>query len=85
MKHILQIKTSNVSTRMPYLPVEGGGLNANYQQVDAVAKICTICGELGLKYNEDFVWSSFASDFGTDHVTLVFTNPEHATLVSLKL
>ena len=51
------IKESMATTRMGYLPVGGGGLNASYTTVDAIANICTTAGNLGLKYGKDFIWS----------------------------
>ena len=40
MKEI-QIKEKRATTRMGYLPIGGGGLNASYTTVDAVANIFT--------------------------------------------
>jgi len=34
------IKEKRATSRMGYLPIEGGGLNASYTTVDAVANIC---------------------------------------------
>ena len=56
MKEV-QIKESRATTRMGYLPVGGGALNASYTFVDAVANICTTAGNLGMKYGRDFIWS----------------------------
>ena len=49
MKEI-RIQKDRATTRMGHLPVEGGGLNAGYDVVDAVANICTTAGNLGMKY-----------------------------------
>ena len=49
MKEI-NIKESKATTRMGHLPISGGGLNASYTTVDAVANICATAGNLGLKY-----------------------------------
>ena len=38
------IKEKRATSRMGYLPVEGGGLNASYTTVDAVANICATAG-----------------------------------------
>ena len=57
MKEI-NIRQSLATTRMGHLPISGGGLNASYTTVDAVANICTTAGNLGLKYGKDFIWSS---------------------------
>ena len=56
MKEI-HIQQKRATTRMGYLPVEGGGLNAGYDTVDAVANICTTAGNLGMKYGKDFIWA----------------------------
>ena len=40
MKEI-KFKEKRATSRMGYLPIEGGGLNASYTTVDAVANICT--------------------------------------------
>ena len=44
------IKEKRATTRMGYLPVGGGALNASYTFVDAVANICATAGNLGMKY-----------------------------------
>ena len=54
MKEI-KFKESRATSRMGYLPIEGGGLNASYTTVDAVANICTTAGNLGMKYGKDFI------------------------------
>ena len=56
MKEI-HIRQDRATTRMGHLPVEGGGLNAGYDTVDAVANICTTAGNLGMKYGKDFIWA----------------------------
>ena len=48
---------SRATTRMGYLPIGGGGLNASYTQVDAIANISATAGNLGMKYGRDFIWS----------------------------
>ncbi len=52
-----KIKEKRATSRMGYLPIEGGGLNAGYDTVDAVANICTTAGNLGMKYGKDFIWA----------------------------
>ena len=49
MKEI-KFKEKRATSRMGYLPIEGGGLNASYTTVDAIANICATAGNLGLKY-----------------------------------
>ena len=47
-----KIKEKRATTRMGHLPVEGGGLNASYTTVDAIANICATAGNLGLRYGK---------------------------------
>ena len=54
MKEIT-FKEKRATTRMGYLPIGGGGLNASYTFVDAVANICATAGNLGMKYGKDFI------------------------------
>ena len=49
MKEIT-IKEKRATTRQGYLPIGGGGLNASYTFVDAVANICATAGNLGMVY-----------------------------------
>ena len=51
---------------MGYLPVEGGGLNASYTTVDAIANICTTAGNLGMRYGKDFIWAYHGYDNDDD-------------------
>ena len=37
---------------------EGGGLNANYRTVEAIAKVANYLGESGLLYGRDFVFKT---------------------------
>jgi len=53
----VKIKENKATSRMGYLPIGGGGLNASYTTVDAVANICATAGNLGMKYGKDFIWS----------------------------
>ena len=41
---------------------EGGGLNANYQTVEAVLKVGNVLGLSGLKEGEHFVWKTAGLD-----------------------
>lgn len=79
--HQMSMDYSTISDRPPFRDGEGGGLNANYTQVDAVARISTICGQLGLRYGKDFIWESF----GTTHVAFRLKDEKHATMLGLKL
>ena len=43
-------------------PVEGGACNANYRQVEAIAKVSNHLGNMGLEYGKDFYWEGFYLD-----------------------
>ena len=80
------IKESMATTRMGYLPVGGGGLNASYTTVDAIANICTTAGNLGLKYGKDFIWSHTDYDNDDDEcVTLLVKEEKYKSLFHLAL
>ncbi len=49
---------------------EGGGLNANYRTVEAVAIASHILGKIGLVYGTDFVWKTA----GMDEISFDFRN-----------
>ena len=49
---------------------EGGGLNANYQTVEAVAIATNILGAMGLVYGLDFIFKTA----GLDEVSFDFSN-----------
>ncbi|MDA2922378.1 hypothetical protein MYX07_03880 [Patescibacteria group bacterium AH-259-L07] len=52
---------------------EGGGLNADYQTVEAIGRAISILGvEAGLVYGEDFVWKTA----GVDEISFDFATPE---------
>ena len=81
-----KIKQSRATSRMGHLPVEGGGLNAGYDTVDAVANICTTAGNLGMKYGKDFIWSHTDwDDDDDDCVTLLVKEEKWKTLFQLAL
>ena len=50
----LKIKEKRATTRKGYLPIGGGGLNASYTFVDAVANVCSTMGNMGLVYGKDY-------------------------------
>ncbi len=81
----MQIKfdVKGLSTRSPYkIPVqEGGALNANYTQSEALAIICNKLGKVGLVYNEDFYWV----DSNLNHVIINFNSNEDAVRAKLML
>ena len=71
---------------MGYLPIEGGGLNASYTTVDAIANICATAGNLGLKYGKDFIWSHTDwDDEDDDCVVLMVKEEKYKTLMHLAL
>ena len=85
MKEI-NIQESRATTRMGHLPVSGGGLNASYTTVDAVANICATAGNLGLKYGKDFIWSSQGyTDDMEECVTLLVKEDKYETFLHLAL
>ena len=79
-------KTFNIdrlSNRSPYkIPVrEGGALNANYRQSEALAVLCNKLGQQGLEYGKDFYWD----DTGYDGITLTFNQKEDIFITKLRL
>ena len=87
MKEI-NIKEKNATTRMGYLPISGGGLNASYTTVDAVANVCTTAGNLGMKYGKDFIWaySGYSDDDSMEEcVTLMVKEDKYETFLHLAL
>ena len=60
--------------------VEGGALNANYREVDAVARVANYMGMLGYKYEQDWHWENA----GCDELTLKVDNEEIATHLKLR-
>mgnify|MGYP003722246379 FL=1 len=73
----------SLSNRSYYkLPVqEGGALNANYRQSEALAVLCNKLGHQGLTYGKDFYWD----DTGYDGITLTFNQKEDVCIAKLKL
>ena len=85
MKEIT-IKEKRATTRMGYLPIGGGALNASYTFVDAVANICTTAGNLGMKYGKDFVWGYHGYDkAGDDCITPLVKDEKYETFLHLAL
>ena len=85
MKEI-NIKEKNATTRMGYLPISGGGLNASYTTVDAVANICATAGNLGLEYGKDFIWSTQGyTDDMEECVTLLVKEEKYETFLQLAI
>ena len=81
-----RVKEKRATTRMGHLPVEGGGLNASYTTVDAVANICATAGNIGLMYGKDFIWShTDYDDDDDDCVTLLVKDEKYKTFLHLAL
>ena len=65
----LKLKTSRLSSREPFSREinekfgEGGGLNASYTTVDAVARAANILGAVhNFRYGEDFIFKTSGMD-----------------------
>ena len=85
MKEIT-FKEKRATTRKGYLPIGGGGLNASYTFVDAVANICTTAGNLGMQYGKDFIWAYHGYDKQMeDCVTLMVQDEKYETFLHLAL
>ncbi len=85
MKEIT-IKESRATTRMGYLPIGGGALNAGYNTVDAVANICSTAGNLGMKYGRDYFWAYAGGDEeGDECITLMVKDEKYETFLHLAL
>jgi hypothetical protein len=85
MKEI-KFKENRLTTRMGYLPIGGGGLNASYTTVDAVANLCTIAGNLGMTYGKDFIWAYQGyDDEDEDCVVLQVKDEKYETFLRLAL
>jgi len=85
MKEV-SIKENRATSRMGYLPVEGGGLNASYTTVDAVANICATAGNLGMQYGKDFIWSHTDYDDDMDEsITLLVKEDKYESFLQLAL
>ena len=79
-------KQGQATTRMGYLPIGGGGLNASYTFVDAVANICTTAGNIGMVYGKDFIWAYHGyDDEGEDCVTLKVKDEKYESFLRLAL
>lgn len=76
----LTLECKDWSTRQPYRPVPGGGLNAGYTTVDAIANICSTLGNLGFVYGKDYIWENAR----TATVTFQFFNEYIPILAHLK-
>ena len=82
----IEIPEKRVTSRMGYLPIEGGGLNASYTTVDAVANICATAGNLGMQYGKDFIWSHTGWDGNDDDsIVLLVKEEKYKTFLHLAM
>ena len=80
------IAEKRLTTRMGYVTVEGGGLNASYTTVDAVANLCTTAGNLGMIYGKDFIWSHTDYDNqDNDSIVLLVKEEKYKTFLQLAI
>jgi len=82
----INVAEKRLTSRMGHLPVEGGGLNASYTTVDAVANLCTTAGNLGMIYGKDFIWSHTSWDNNDDDaIVLLVKDEKYKTFLQLAL
>ena len=85
-KNTLTLNIDKISKRDEWLgqsqntSVEGGALNANWRDVDAVAQVANQLGKLGYVYNEDWYWESV----GCDELTISYKDKKIPTILKLK-
>ena len=85
-EHELTLDTDKITNRETYIgehsgtAVEGGALNANYKDVEAVAIVCNTLGKAGLEYGKDFVWENC----GCDELTIRFKDAKLKTIEKLR-
>ena len=60
--------------------VEGVALNANYREVDSVARVANYMGMVGYKYEKDWHWE----DAGSDELILKVKDEAIATQLKLR-
>lgn len=79
--HQVSFPCKSLTQRAGHLPQPGGALNANYTQVDAIAIVSAKCGEMGLRYNEDFTWETASGD----QVIFRLKDERYKTMLGLSL
>ena len=79
----INFDVKSISNRSPWkLPVqEGGALNANYTQSEALAIVCNKLGQHGLEYGKDFEWV----DTFLDEVQLKILDKHEAVMLKLSI
>ena len=80
-KSLTQRPISNGYAIDPGEYIEGGALNANYQDVEAACIICNAMGEAGYRYNIDFTF--LTCGVGKAHIH--FLNKEAAAHAAMRL
>jgi hypothetical protein len=80
-KSLTQRPVSNSYMIDPGDYVEGGALNANYQDVEAACIICNAMGEAGYRYGVDFTFLTC----GLGKVNIQFNDGEAAAFAAMKL
>jgi hypothetical protein len=71
---------------MGYVPIEGGGLNASYTTVDAIANLCATAGNLGMIYGKDFIWShTDLDDQDNDAIVLIVKEEKYESFLQLAI
>jgi len=84
--HEVRITSANVTKRDQYIgqssgtTVEGGALNANYRDVEALAIVANRLGQYSLEYGKDFHFNTC----GCDEIVLLFKDNKDALLTHLK-
>jgi hypothetical protein len=84
--HEIRVKSINVTSRDRYIgestgtSQEGGALNANYRDVEALAIIANRLGQYSLEYGKDFQFKTC----GLDEVVLEFKDNKQALLEHLR-
>ena len=80
------IVENRLTTRMGYLPTGGGGLNASYTTVDAIANVCATAGNLGMIYGKDFIWShTDLDDQDNDAIVLIVKEEKYESFLQLAI
>jgi hypothetical protein len=84
-KNELVLDTDKLSQRDHYIgessgtSIEGGALNANYREVDAVAHLSNKLGQMGYIYGKDWYWE----DSGCDELTITYNDKKIPTILKL--
>jgi hypothetical protein len=75
MKEV-SVAVKRLTKRMGHLPIGGGGLNASYTDVDAVANICSMMGNAGYVYGRDYYWAYNGYDDDLEECVTLFVKDE---------